>query len=263
MLQLHVTCVKCPAFICLKLILITVFRSMESTLKSPQPLLHSFLPFSKYEEMHLGLFFVFMHHLEFSACFATLCFSHLFQETCMWFDLSAPYSQFFTDSTSSVVIVTASYLCVVSFVKASTSAALQAALGALCVPFLRYFRAMFLTHFPSKDVWKCHCYDICVPSWETPSHDQNVCYIFLKKKKNTFSRLKCMHSNYTKNLFLFLKVTREFKDSFPILCKEALCTSTFIIHLWKKKKSCCTEKEMSSQSEYRHHPDQCLFHHLT
>lgn len=51
----------------------------------------------------------------------------------MRFDLSAPYSQFFTESTSSVVIVTASYLCVVEFVKAST--ALQAALCALCVTF--------------------------------------------------------------------------------------------------------------------------------
>lgn len=77
-------------------------------------------------------------------------FSHLFQETCLWFDLSASHSQFFTDSTLSVVIVTVSYLCVVEFVKASASAALHAALCALRVPLLWYRRSMFLAHLLKK-----------------------------------------------------------------------------------------------------------------
>lgn len=86
---------------------------------------------------------------EFSSCFYFIffAFSHLFPETCVWFDLFRPSFQFFTDSPSSVVIVTASYLCVVEFVKALASAAPPAALRALCVTFLW---SMFLAHLLKK-----------------------------------------------------------------------------------------------------------------
>lgn len=183
--QVHVTCMKCPAFIfcfCFPAFLNKIYSQhvlqIHYTHQTFEPHTYQkyqwtleisilwkalnlsymfFLQFSIFQckHMHLLFSFSFQDHLN-SVHVVILIFlkkklfSHLFQETCLWFDLSASHSQFFTDSTLSVVIVTVSYLCVVEFVKASASAALHAALCALRVPLLWYRRSMFLAHLLKK-----------------------------------------------------------------------------------------------------------------
>lgn len=157
--------------------------------------------------------------------------------TWAWFDLSSPYSQFFTDSTSSVVIVTPSYLCVVKFVKASSSAALHAALCALCLTFLRYFRSIFLKKCPLSLLWY-----IYAASWENPSHGHN-CYIvyiytiytiYILKPFITFYKmfLICTEINF---IILYLNVKREM-IYWPDVALRILTLLTYYHASCKKKK---------------------------